>query len=284
MKKLISIIAVLALLFAFFAGCTVKKSDKPNDNGNQTPSAMQSSSQGNNNGGVSTPEPTEDPGNSSGNGGSLSGYAAGTPSESYAKYLEAKSVATEKIYDKLDENSDETWMLSLTLLPITMVDLALIPLSVFTSTDPAVITGALEFFAYTDIDFHVSGNTYTLTYDDGNGEKSSLVCDFYPDQNAASCTMQDGNGAEVMFFEFVESGSGYLSQYYYPDDSTGGYTMLKSYFDNNIITYGIKAVDTKPATIIGGRQGADFVNDCDTVFIMEGDTLTVIEEGVETVY
>ena len=284
MKKLISIIAALALLLAFFAGCTVKKADKPDDNGNQTAPATQSSNQDNNNEGDSTPEPTVDPGNTSDNGDSSAGYATGTPSESYAKYLDAKSVALEKIYDKLDENSDETWMLSLTLLPITMVDLSMIPLSVFTSTDAAIVTGALEFFSYTDIDFNVSGNTYSLTYEDGNGEKTSLVCEYFSDPSAASCTMKDGNGTEIMFFEFVESGNGYLSQYFYSDESTGGNTMLKSYIDNNVITYGVKEANARPATIINSRQGADFVNDCDTVFIMEGDTLTVIEEGVETVY
>ncbi len=286
MKKLISIFAVLALLLALFAGCSVKKNSNADDDNRTPPATQQTSNNTNNNTNTNSPEePTDDPGNSNSNGGgSYSGFASGTPSDSYAKYLEAKSAAMEKIYDKLDENPDETWGISLAFLPITMVDLSLIPLSVFTSTDSAVITGALEFFSFSNIDFNVSGNTYSLSYDDGSGSKTSLICEYDPDNGSISSSMKDGNGTEIMFFELIENDNGYISQYYYPDEYSGEYTLLKGFFNDDVIAYGIKATNSKPASIIGSNQGVGFIDDCDTKIIMEGDSLTVVEDGTETVY
>jgi hypothetical protein len=282
MKKLISMIAVFALLLTLFAGCTVKPSgnddredeDTQITSGNETDSAQTDSPD--EPADIDEPEDEDD---------YESGFAAGTPADSYAKYLEAKTTAMEKIYTKLDEKPDETWALSLSLLPITMVDLSLIPLTVFSSADAAGVEAALSFFSYSNIDFDVSGNTYTLSYDDGNGVKTTLVCDYDPSKDALSSTMTDDTGANVMFFEFVKSGSGYVSQYFYPDETNGGYSLLVSYFDGSVVAYGFKATNDKPASLLENPGiGRDILNGCDSTYVLDGDALTVNEEGEETVY
>jgi hypothetical protein len=287
MKKIISLIAIIALVLALFGGCG--KTAPPNDSGSK---GTQSQADGGNSSasgpssGESEAEAAEEDDSEPESGestGTYSDYALGTPAGSYARYIEAKSAAIELIYSKLDENPDAPWTISMAFLPISMVDLSLLPISVFSSDDPAVIEAAVSFFSYSDIDYKVDGNTYTFIYTDDEGGRITQVTKYDPDTDSLASSITDGAGNETMYFEYTKSGDGYAAQYFYPEADSGS-TLIVSYFDKDVVAYGFKTDVAKPESIFGRSGfGVDFVKGCDPCFIFEKGTLTVVEEGVETV-
>ena len=136
MKRILSIIAILALILTIASGCTKKKPEgDTKDPGNQPQQEV-------NIGKDSTEEErdswiTDEP--------DYSDDFDGTPSGGFSKFSDAKYAAYDRITAKIDENPDLVWY-SMTLLPFTMIDLRIVTIAALTSTDEAAMEMALSFF------------------------------------------------------------------------------------------------------------------------------------------
>ncbi len=208
--------------------------------------------------------------------------AASTPADAYAKYAEAKSAAFDRLSAKLDENEELYLSVGMAILPISMIDLSLIPLSVIGIEGGDM---ALAMLGMEGVDVKQAGNTYSLSYKDDEGKTVELTCEYDPATDSMrSATTQDGQ--EILSFEYVKAGDSYASQYYIWDDTTQNYSWVTGFFnDEKIAAFGMATVDQKQDSIFkGSGYSSDFVVNQESYFILDGNTLTVLENGAVKTY
>ncbi|MEA4969861.1 MAG: hypothetical protein VB051_04930 [Candidatus Pelethousia sp.] len=208
--------------------------------------------------------------------------AASTPADAYAKYAEAKSAAFDRLSAKLDENEELYLSVGMAILPISMIDLSLIPLSMIGIEGGGM---ALAMLGMEGVDVKQAGNAYSLSYKNDEGQIVELTCEYDPATDSMrSTTTQDGQ--EILSFEYVKAGDSYASQYYIWDDTTQNYSWITGFFDDEkIAAFGMATVDQKQNSIFkGSGYSSDFVVNQEAYFILDGDTLTVLENGAVKTY
>lgn len=245
MRKAISLVLVFAMVFVILAGCGI-----PNIGARNTQNSV----------------------------------SGGKASDSYETYFKAKESAYKRLSEKMEGN-DELAMASLSLLPIVMVDLTLIPLTIVSSPEGAA---ALAILGYAGINVTGSGNDYTITYSSTENDQKKTVtqtCKYDPASDSMQSKITDDDGKETMFFEYVKVGGGYASQYYF-DNENGTYMQIKSFFnDTDTVAFGMETASAEPASILGNTSlTADFVKGGESYFILQGDALAVYENGAEKTY
>lgn len=284
MKRLLSIIAMLALLLAIFSGCTKKETGNNNGgSGNQTQQEENNNnSNNNNNNNNNDPIPTDD--FNTDYSDDYNDYLDGTPSGGYSKFAEAKYAAYDRVTAKIEENEELIWY-SMTLLPFTMIDLSLLSVSALTTTDAATAEMALAFF-YEGVDVDISGDTYTISYKDSEGNTYTDTCVYDAKKDTLKANTTNSSGNETLFFEYVKVAEGsYAAQYYYNNEDDGGYEMLTLYFDDGTVGFGSQSMASKPASIFGQTGvGLEIVKGCESYYILDGNSFIVYEDGVERVY
>ncbi len=269
MKKTILVVLALCMLAAMIAGCTgsVKTPLK-------TPESTQTQAQ------TPTPVATATAPSYQGNTS-----MAGTPADSFSKYLDAKSNAFDRISKKIESNDELSLSVGLAVLPITMVDLSLIPLTVV-GIDKQTGVSALEMLGMQGVTINVSGSVYTITYKDKEGNSQTQTCEYDPTTDSIRSIIKDNKGKEVMYFEYVKVGKGYASQYYMYDEDKNDYSLITSFFDDsNIVAFGISTAKKQPTSIFKNTAlTKDFVVNKEAYFILENNKLSVLEKGKVKVY
>ncbi len=282
MKKIISIILVLLLALSA-AGCAsvgkqIAKSitEKAGEAGQAAQDDQDAPAQD---------EPAQDePAQQNNSQPILGGVGFASPSESYAKFVELKGAAYERINDKLSNSEDmEISMVSMAMLPVVMVDLSLLPLTVLTS-DPSGSAAALGMLGMSGVDVKMNGQDYVITYSNEDGEQLTQTSQYDKATDSLKSTLSTSEG-ESIYFEYTRVGDGYASQTFMKNDD-GSYLLIKSYFDEtNIAAFGIESADSKPASIIGNAAGLnkDFVKNDEMYTIFENDQLLVVQDGTEKI-
>lgn len=266
MKKAVILVMALALVFSLVGCATVKPqaSDKPAD-----VSAAVSEEPGSNE--STAPEV------------SVPAGAPSDPSSSYNAYIQVKGEAYDRISKKLEDNEELYMSVGMSLFTVGMVDLTLIPLTVVSLGEGSET--ALEMLGITDVKITGSGNDYTVTYSDTENGTVTMTCKYDPATDSVQSTIKDGTGKEIMFFEYVKTGGGYASQYFM-DNGEDGLMLVTSFVnDKDIAAFGIKTADSQPASIFGNTSlTKDFVVNDEAYFILEGDSLTLLENGEAKTY
>jgi hypothetical protein len=259
MKKTFAVILALLLAIGMFAGC----------NGNPGPNAPAASKAPQANGNDATPAP-------------VSGSKTGKLSDSYNTYLEVKSAAFERLTKEMETNSDLA-MMGMTFLSITLVDLTLIPMTVVSEDSSAAGIG-LGILGMKDVKVTNNGGVYTITYTDSNDKKMKQTCQYDAGTDSVQSTISDESGNETMFFEYVKVGSGYAAQYYSVGDN--GAEIMTAFFDaTSMAAFGVQKASAKPASIFrNSGVTVDLVKGADTYAIMDGDKLTIHENGADKTY
>jgi hypothetical protein len=207
----------------------------------------------------------------------------GDPSSSYNAYLEMKSGAYDRISSKLESGEELYMSVGMSLFTIGIVDTALIPLTIISAGEGSKT--ALEMMGATDIGITHNGNDYTLTYNDPDKGSVTVACKYDPAADSAQSTVSNSTGKEQMFFEYVSIGNGYASQYYL-DTGEGMFKRITSFLNGeDTAAFGVESVDARPDSIIGNTSlTKDFVINGEAYFILEGDSLTVLENGEPKTY
>jgi len=255
MKKIISILAVLSMLSVMLAGCVTVKTGNGNNGAQPISSAAASS--------VNKPASAAPAGNAS------------NISESYNAYLKVKGDALNRLGKKMNSITELAFSM-LELLPVTGSDSMLVPLTVASNPGGAEALG---------LKIDQNGNEYKITYTGNDGKSTIQTCKYDPAADSVQSTATDGTGKQTMFFEYVRVGNGYASQYY-TDNSDGTFMLIKSFVnDTDIAAFSMQTVKTQPVSISGSNSlTVDFVKGGDSYFILQGDALTVFENGETKTY
>ncbi|MGI5848684.1 MAG: hypothetical protein ACOX8Q_01215 [Christensenellales bacterium] len=266
MKKIIAISMVLMMLFIILAACTQRQGDAEES----WPAAVSE-----------TPvNVTESPAIANGLGFD---NVPTSPSKSYAKYIDMKGTAYDRINAKLEENEDLHLSVGMSLLPITFVDLSLIPLTVLSEEIKGAQAGLAK-FGMTGVTIERNDQDYSITYSDQDGNRNIQTCVYDPATDSLQSCIANDAGKETMFFEYVKVGNGYVSQYFMRNED--GYSKITSFFnESSLAAFGVETTDTKPDSIFKtGNQTVDFVKNDDLYFILKDNSLTVSENGQEKMY
>jgi hypothetical protein len=208
----------------------------------------------------------------------------GTPAGSFSTYMDIKSKAYDRVSAKIEENEELSMSLGLAVLPVTMVDLALIPLTVV-GLDQKTGEMALSSLGIQGVKIEQSGSVYTLSYKDDKGNTIKQTCEYDAATDSVKSSVIENN-KEIMYFEYVKVGKGYASQYFMLDEESGHYSLITGFFDeSSIVAFGFEEATKKPSSIYKGTGiTKDFVINDDTYFILENNKLTVLENGKTKTY
>lgn len=254
MKKYFSLVIAALLVLAALTGCSGTKPDVE-----QTPPPAPTATQ-----------PT---------GG---GSTTGAPNESFSAYLDLKSRAFDLISAKIEEHDELALNLGLTLLPLAMTDLALLPLA-FVGLEEDAANMGLATLGLSDIKIAKNGDVYTVTYQDEEGGVIVQTCEY----DAVTDSMRSiitTDGKEQMTFEYTKVGSGYISQYFMASDD-GDSLWMTNYFTADTYAFGMKTTSEKPASIFK-KADADitFVQNDELYAMHENGVLTLVEAGETKTY
>jgi len=202
---------------------------------------------------------------------------------SFARYTDMKGKAYERVSAKIEEKP-ELGMYAMTLLPITMMDLALIPLTIV-DMDETAAAMTLGFLGAENVKVSKDGNKRTVTYTDSEGKSVKFAADYDQATDSVQAAITDDTGKEALFFEYVKVGGGYASQYY-SAESEGSTEVITAFFDeSNITAFGFKKSAGKPGSIFKNTGiTADLVKGGDTYVVMQDGKTTVHENGQDKTY
>jgi len=203
--------------------------------------------------------------------------APASASESYSAYIQAKGELITKLTDAL-ANNPGTEFTSMSLLGVSMVDLAMLPASSFGLGEAAAIT-ALGFLGAEDIEYSESGNKYSVKYRGQDGLNYELHGEYDKAADALKCT-SFVDGKESLTSEYRRTSFGYVSQMYVIDDdgSTYVYQLAVSGPDGVV---GMSQV-SEPPSLLTGNESIDFPKQCKEWYAIKGDEVTgVTSDGDE---
>lgn len=208
-----------------------------------------------------------------------------TPAESYGKYLEVKTSAFDAIYERIN-NLEEGWMYAFTLLPLTFIDLMLVPLTVVGIEDNSSDLWALSILGMSGIETKKDGDVYTITYADSEGVSVKMTCEYDAATDSMKSSMTSNDQKEALLFEYTRAGGGYVSQYYMMDDEEGSASLIKCYFDESgFMVFSMESVDKKPDSIYKKTSlTSAFAEGGETYMSFKDGVLTISENGETTTY
>jgi hypothetical protein len=271
MKKTICIGLILLFLFAFLTACTTPKApdtkpqttEKLSDSkgffdSNKPESPSESPLESNNQTASSVSPEISNKEN-----------AKGAIAASYEKYTKMKANAYKRFEEKFQSNP-ELGLLALTFLSVATIDLELLPLTII-DTDEAGAAVALGILGKKNVKLGKEGNKNVLTYSDKEGKAFKFIAEYDVSADSIQTSVLDEAGNEIVFFEYVKSGTGYAFQYY--EVAQKGNDLISGFFDDtNITSYSVQKADVKPESI--------FKNNAITEeFAKKGDTFIFIKDG-----
>jgi hypothetical protein len=203
--------------------------------------------------------------------------APATASESYGNYIKAKGELITTLTDALTNNPG-TELDSMSLLGVTMVDMALLPASCFGLGQEAAIT-TLGFLGAEDVVYSENGNQYSVKYRGNEGEQFELQGVFDKAADALKCTSFI-DGKESLISEHRKTSFGYIGQIYAINDDGSTYVYQLAVSGKNGAV-GISEVSAAPPALTG-NETIDFPKQCTEWYAIEGDAFTgVTSDGRE---
>ena len=190
-------------------------------------------------------------------------------SESYSAYIQAKGELLTRLSDALASNP-ETAFSSMSLLGISMVDLALLPASSF-GLGEASANMALGFLRAEDIVYSENGNQYSVKYKGEDGSNYELQGEYDKSADALKCTSLV-DGKETLTSEHRKTSYGYVSQTYVVNDDGSTYVYQLTATGNDGVV-GMSKASEKPSSLTGS-ESIDFPKQCQEWYAMNGNRVT----------
>jgi|AGTN01.3.fsa_nt_gi hypothetical protein len=253
MKKLVSLLVALMMIFVLFAGCgsTSKPDTDEEDNDQEETESVET---------VDDEDILTDDTN----------YNTGSPiAGSYAAFVEAKTAVYSRLSDGLSSNPD-TIMASLSMAGALVIDLYMFPVAFFGLGEEAAAAG-LAYFNAEGVQYSENGNSYTITYTDSEGSVQALTGTFDIAADSLICTGSE-DGVENFYSEYRKTPYGYVAQYYFIDDEDSAYLYLVT-VNGEDGSFGMSTVTARPAALTGSEP-ADFPSTCTEWYAISGSTIT----------
>ena len=192
-----------------------------------------------------------------------------TASESYTAYIQAKGELLTKLSDALASNPD-TALNSMSLLGISMIDLALVPASSFGLGEESALM-VLGFLGAEDLVYSENGNQYSVKYKGEDGKSYELQGEYDKAADALKCTSLV-DGKETLTSEHRKTPYGYVSQAYVIDDDGSAYVyQLTATGTDGVV--GMSKASEKPSSLTGS-ESFDFPKQCQEWYAMNGNRVT----------
>lgn len=199
-------------------------------------------------------------------------------STSYVKYLEEKSKSMDKLQNLVE--SSDNYLFPLAMLPLAIVDLAMIPASICGLDEEEAIAPLAILF--NDIDYKRDGNNCTVTYKNADGSKSRFESQYDLKTDSASMMVYDENDELNLVSEYSKIKDGYAAQYYLHNDD-GTTSLFKSIFSGeNIYSSAFENIDKPTSIFKNNKIDAEFAQGGTTWYIeILGDVSKATFEGEE---
>ncbi|HHZ14324.1 MAG TPA: hypothetical protein GX394_10415, partial [Clostridiales bacterium] len=192
-----------------------------------------------------------------------------TASESYSAFIQAKGELLTKLSDAL-ANNPETALNSMSLLGISMIDLALVPASSFGLGEESALM-VLGFLGAEDLVYSENGNQYSVKYKGEDGKSYELQGEYDKAADALKCTSLV-DGKETLTSEHRKTPYGYVSQAYVIDDDGSAYVyQLTATGTDGVV--GMSKASEKPSSLTGS-ESIDFPKQCQEWYAMNGNRVT----------
>lgn len=148
----------------------------------------------------------------------------GTISDSYKKYTTLKSEVYTELTDKMSEDEQFNFSLSMGLLGFSGIDLTFIPLTFCGLEDEAAIAGLA--YLYSDIDYKSTKDSCKIKF---TSDEGTMLYDSKYDKKTDSLkTTVYENDKLIAISEYTKLDSGYATQYYSTDEEGTSYRSIFS--------------------------------------------------------
>jgi len=174
----------------------------------------------------------------------------------------------DKLTDGLEQD-ESAFAAYMTILGVSMADLALAPIAAF-GYDAATVEASMAYLGAAGVDYTVSGNTYTMTYTDTNGNTTVYTATYNPTVDSMVMSVTVG-GMETVYSEYYKTSFGYVSQSFFANDGSGVLYQYSISGEDGV--FGYSTTSEKPATLTGSEP-ASFPQDCDEWYAVMGYTIT----------
>jgi len=259
--RLLFQLTAIVLAITMLAGCGKKAPDAPASEGRPSEEGQAEEAPQPNDAGTDT----ETPG------------SPATASESYGAYIEAKGQLLTRLSDAL-ANNPGTEFDSMSLLGISMVDLALLPASSFGLGEESANL-ALGFLGAKDIVYSENGNQYSVKYKGEDGINYELQGEYDKAEDALKC-ISIVDGKETLTSEHRKTSYGYVGQTYVIGDDGSTYLYLLTVTGTDGVV-GMSEASEKPAALTGS-EAIDFPKQCQEWYAIDGNKVTgVTSDGRE---
>ncbi|MDR0489981.1 MAG: hypothetical protein LBH28_01875, partial [Oscillospiraceae bacterium] len=184
---------------------------------------------------------------------------------------------------KIKEHNELYLDIGFSLLAIVMVDLSYLPVSMLGLEGGM---SALSMLGINDAKVDQKGDTYTISYKNGEDERLVQICEYDASSDSVRSTISmEGSSSSDLVMEYVSSGDGYACQYFSRMDN-GEYDLITMFFSaNGDVAIGMSTVSKEPGSIYKNTGlKADFVLNDESYFLLEGGKLTVFSDGEKKTY
>jgi len=200
-----------------------------------------------------------------------------TAGESYGAYIKAKGELVTALSEALATNPG-TELDSMSLIGISMLDIALIPASCF-GLGQDVANSTLGILGVEDVAYSESGNRYSVKYRNKEGEQCELQGEYDKATDALKC-IAIVDGKESLISEYRKTSFGYVGQVYAinEDGSTYVYQLAVSGKDGAV---GISQASELPPPL-NGNETIDFPKQCQEWYTLKSNVVTgITSDGKE---
>jgi hypothetical protein len=195
---------------------------------------------------------------------------------SYEAYNEEKAKAFESVATVLENEPDLYIELQPKITAAGLADVAVMPIKAIGAADETLFN--LEALGYTGIAVARDGEKYVITYKSTDGFEYTQTCLYDASLDAMQSSVTDPGGKETMIFEYIKTTNGYTAQYYFGE--TAEYPWITAYLGEDASAFGISESSIRPPSLLSSSAlGLDYVQKCETYFILKDSNLDIFDNG-----
>ncbi len=194
---------------------------------------------------------------------------------SFKAYSEAKSEAFDSVATVFMYEPDIYIELELKFMAAGLADLAVMPIKAIGASNETLNT--LESLGFAGVRAARDGEEYKITYKSKDGIQYTQTCFYDASLDALQSSVAGPDGKETVWFEYIKAADGYTAQYYLSESQ---FAWITAYLGADVKAFGVSESALRPPSLLlSSALGLDYVQKCDTYFILQGNNFDVFDNG-----